>query len=240
MARVQTSAALPKHAQISEMLLRDIAAGRLADGMRLPPEKEMAKQLGIAVGTLRRALETLEGTGSLHRVQGSGNYIRARKGVPSIYAMLRLELIDGAGLPTAECLSINALPKPESAPFFGPSPRGWRFRRLRFLDRVPAALEEIWLDASWVDEIVAEEVSESLYLFYREKLGLAIMSAEDRVSLRSVPDWADPRFAVSTGVPAGFVERIARDATGAAVEYSHTWFDPETVRYTNRIGKGSA
>jgi GntR family transcriptional regulator len=30
------TSALPKYLQISEMLIRDIAAGRLADGARLP------------------------------------------------------------------------------------------------------------------------------------------------------------------------------------------------------------
>ena len=41
------------------MLIRDIAAGRLSEGERLPPEREMAAELGIAVGTLRQALADL-------------------------------------------------------------------------------------------------------------------------------------------------------------------------------------
>lgn len=238
MARGRGSAALPKHAQISEMLIRDIAAGRLADGVRLPPEREMADGLGIAVGTLRKALETLAGKGLLDRVQGSGNYVRARENVASIYSMLRLELTGGGGLPTAELLSVDRLPKPGDAPGFGPSPQGWRFRRLRFLGGVPAALEEIWLDAGRAERIAAEDVSESLYLFYRERLGLVILSAEDRVSLAPVPDWRDPRFPPEVGATAGHVTRIARDSTGDPVEYSRTWFDPGTVIYVNRIGKG--
>lgn len=238
MARGQTSAALPKHAQISEMLIRDIASGRLADGVRLPPEREMAESLGIAVGTLRKALETLANKGLLDRVQGSGNYVRARQGVASIYSMLRLELTAGGGLPTADLLSVDRLAKPADAPGFGPSDTGWRFRRLRFLSGVPAALEEIWLDGAQARDIVAREVSESLYLFYRERLGLVILSAEDRVSLAPVPDWRDARFPPQVGQMAGYVERLSRNAEGAAVEFSRTWFDPGTVTYINRIGRG--
>ncbi|MEC9403613.1 MAG: GntR family transcriptional regulator, partial [Pseudomonadota bacterium] len=37
----QTSTALPLYVQISELLIRDIAAGRLIDGERLPPERDM-------------------------------------------------------------------------------------------------------------------------------------------------------------------------------------------------------
>ena len=39
----QTSTALPLYVQISELLIRDIAAGRLIDGERLPPERDMAE-----------------------------------------------------------------------------------------------------------------------------------------------------------------------------------------------------
>lgn len=238
MARGKTSAALPKHAQISEMLIRDIAAGRLADGARLPPEREMAEGLGIAVGTLRKALRNLSEKGLLHRVQGSGNYVRARDGVSSIYSMLRLELIEGGGLPTAELLSVDRLEKPADAPVFGAARDGWRFRRLRFLGGIPAALEEIWLDGAQAETIAVEEVSESLYLFYRERLGLVVLSAEDRVSLAPVPGWRDPRFAPAVGQIAGYVERLSFSADGAAVEFSRNWFDPEKVIYINRIGKG--
>lgn len=237
MTRGRSSAALPKHAQISETLIRDIASGRLVDGARLPPEREMAEQLGIAVGTLRKALDTLSAKGLLDRVQGSGNYIRARDGVVSIYSMLRLELKAGGGLPTADFLSVESLPKPADAPEFGPSETGWRFRRLRFLGGTPAALEEIWLDGAQADRILPEDVSESLYLYYREKLDLVILSAEDRVGVSLVPEWRDARFPQDVGAVAGYVERIARDNTGAAVEFSRTWFDAETVIYINRIGK---
>ncbi|MEL6700823.1 MAG: GntR family transcriptional regulator, partial [Pseudomonadota bacterium] len=66
---------LPKHLQIGEMLVREIASGRLADGARLPSERQMASELNVAVGTLRRALDDLTERGLLERVQGSGNYV---------------------------------------------------------------------------------------------------------------------------------------------------------------------
>ena len=51
---------------------------------------QMAAGLGIAVGTLRKALASLEDKGLLERVQGSGNYVRAKADTGSIYAFLRL------------------------------------------------------------------------------------------------------------------------------------------------------
>jgi len=75
MARSQ---ALPKYIQVSEMLIREIAAGHLSDGARLPPERDMAVGLDISVGTLRKALADLEDKGMLERVQGSGNFAASR------------------------------------------------------------------------------------------------------------------------------------------------------------------
>ena len=50
---------LPKYLQISELLIRDIAAGRLEDGSRLPTERDLATQLSTSVGTLRKAFSEL-------------------------------------------------------------------------------------------------------------------------------------------------------------------------------------
>jgi GntR family transcriptional regulator len=227
--------ALPLHMQISETLIRDINAGRLVDGERLPPERDMAAGLGIAVGTLRKALETLQEKGLIQRVQGSGNYIRAKADAESVYAFLRLELAEGGGLPTADVLSVDLLPKDPRLPRFGASEQGHRIRRLRYLSGQVAAVEEIWLDASLSPTLTADDLSESLYLFYRTRLGLRIARAEDRVGQGPLPGWSPPAFPHPPGAPLPMITRITWTHDGAAVEASWTWFDPDRVRYTVRL-----
>ncbi|RRI00744.1 GntR family transcriptional regulator [Mesorhizobium tamadayense] len=226
---------LPVHLQISEMLIREIAAGRLADGARLPPEREMAASLGIAVGTLRRALADLTGKGLLDRIQGSGNYVRARAELIGIYAFFRLERIGGGGLPTAEILSVERLRKPSDLPEFGSAREGHRIRRLRRLDGQPAAIEEIWLDASRTERLERDDLSESLYLHYRLALGFSIARAEDHIAVAPVPDWAPADFKPQPQTVVGFIERIAWAGDGASVEYSRSWFDPGVARYVTRF-----
>ena len=232
------ASALPKFIQLSEMLIREIAAGHLVDGARLPPEREMADDLGVAVGTLRKALADVEQKGLLERVQGSGNYVRHRPAVDSVYAFFRLEHLHGGGLPTAEVLSVDRLAKPVDAPSFGPDPEGHRIRRLRFLDGVVIALEEIWLDGSQRDVIAAADLSDSLYHFYRHELGLVIAAVEDRIGVGAVPDWAPDAFHLRVGLPVGYVERVGRTAAQTPAEFSRTWFDPDRAAYVSRMGKG--
>lgn len=228
------SGPLPVYRQIGERLARDIAAGRLIDGERLPPEREMAEDLGVAVGTLRKALADLAGKGLLDRVQGSGNYVRAGA-VASIYAMFRLELAGGGGRPTAEVLSLAEADKPAALPRFGDGPRAHRIRRLRRLDGRAAALEEIWLCASVAPRVTAADVGDSLYLFYEAALGLHVARAGDRVGQGPVPDWAPEVFGPRPGAPVPEVVRVSETGTGLRPEASFTWIDPETARYVARI-----
>ncbi|NRB16641.1 MAG: GntR family transcriptional regulator [Rhodobacteraceae bacterium] len=230
----QTATALPKYVQISELLIRDIAAGRLLDGERLPPEREMAKELEISVGTLRKSLKELTNKGLLERVQGSGNYIRHGNVEASVYAMFRLELLAGGGLPRADILDLAALEKPAELPQFGTSSRGARIRRLRYLNNTIIAVEEIWLDSD-AGEVRPEAISDSLYHYYMKQLGFWISRAEDRVGIGAVPDWSPETFVLRPGTVTGYIERMSWSDKADPVEFSRTWFNTEKALYVQRL-----
>lgn len=227
--------ALPRYLEITETLVREIASGRLADGQRLPPEREMAAQMGVAVGTLRRALQILDQRGLLRRLQGSGNYVCAENDASSIYALFRLELLSGGGLPTAQVLSVDRLTKDPSLPRFGSHAEGHRIRRLRFLSGMPAAVEEIWLDGACCDRLDPEGLSDSLYLHYRTRLRLQVAAAEDRIGQSPLPAWSPAGFPRSPGQDLPCITRLASTKTGATIEASRSWYDPATVAYVARL-----
>ena len=241
---------LPLHVEISEMVAREIQAGVLADGSRLASERLMADELGVAVGTLRKALLELTKKGLLERVQGSGNYVRKPKqsqNVDTIYNFFRLELVKGGGLPTAQVLSVERLNKAEHFPPFGPhvgnAANGFRIRRLRRLNSIDSAIEEIWIDAPENRHLSGEDLSDSLYLFYRENLKFWITSAEDQVSVNQMPDWTPTTFATDATANHlnneqkvwGYIERKSYDQNNMLAEYSLTWFNPQAARYVARI-----
>lgn len=238
-----TANRLALHVEISEMLAREIQAGILVDGMRLPPERAMAKELGVAIGTLRKALLDLSEKGLLERVQGSGNYIKkvhdlsGAAAAKTIYSFFRLELTSGGGLPTADVLSVRKVKKPADIANIGESVHGHRIRRLRRLNGIDAAIEEIWIDSALQSHINVEELYDSLYLFYKDKLGFWISRVEDRVSAQRLPDWKPKSFGLSPenkNCVWGYIERISFDQSNICVEYSKTWFDPNTTRFVSR------
>ena len=225
---------LPKYIQISEFLAREIAAGRLISGTRLAPERQMAKDFKTSVITLRKALKRLNDLGLLRRIHGSGNYVKQNNVTGSVYAMFRLELIEGGGLPRASILDFKVIEKPKDLIPFGQSNQATRIRRLRYLNDVVIALEEIWIDKS-VGDVRLKNISESLYKYYAEQLGLWISKAEDSVSIEKVPKWAPEAFSLDKGTLTGFVERLSWGQFKYPVEYSRTWFDTSRSRYVQRL-----
>ncbi len=82
---------------IAGALRRQISAAQFARDDRLPPERMLAEQYGVARGTVREALKQLEDSGFVERRAGSGTYVTysERDDTRSIVETTRpLELID--------------------------------------------------------------------------------------------------------------------------------------------------
>ncbi|MFF9240128.1 winged helix-turn-helix domain-containing protein [Streptomyces sp. NPDC014801] len=64
--------------QVADHIARRIEAGELRPGARLEGERELAEQLGVAVGTVRRAVEDLRQRGLVVTLPAKGTYIADR------------------------------------------------------------------------------------------------------------------------------------------------------------------
>jgi GntR family transcriptional regulator len=228
---------LPLHIKINELLSRELTAGHWRAGERLPTESVLAAQLGCSVGTLRKSLATLEAEGFIERRHGSGTYVKQAPTGKAVYEFFRLALRTGEGLPTAVVLSFDTIPHPNDIAPFGNqiSTHCYRVRRLRLLNNTPIALEEIYFDTRHNTALTMNDLGEALYLFYQTRLGFWIASAQDSVSIDTVPAWTNPLFALPAGTACGYIERRSYAATDALEEFSRTWFNPKVAHYVSRI-----
>jgi len=62
-------------AQVVDHVRREIEAGRLGPGDRLPPERELAQRMGVSRPSLRSGLRTLTAMGIIHARRGAGTFI---------------------------------------------------------------------------------------------------------------------------------------------------------------------
>ena len=65
----------PISEEIVEEIVHQIRSGKLLVGMKLPPERVFAQQLGVSRTSLREALRTLKRMGCVRSAAGDGNYI---------------------------------------------------------------------------------------------------------------------------------------------------------------------
>jgi GntR family transcriptional regulator len=230
---------LPVYLQVAELLTRQIKAGYWHQGERLPTEAELAATLKVAVGTLRKALALLEEQDVLQRVQGSGTYVKRAAGAKRLYELFRLELVTGPGLPTARILDVARMARPSHVPALGKGvcDEVWRVRRMRFLNQTPVALEEIWFNGAQCTTLQAEELGDSMYLFYQQRFQVWIARVEDRLSASATPAWTLAPLGLAPNACAGFIERVSWTASNTLAEFSHTWFDPAVCRYVSRLSQ---
>lgn len=66
----------PLHVQVAAILKERIQNGIWPNGSSLPSEKELCAEFGVARGTVRQALQTLEKDGYLRREQGRGTFVQ--------------------------------------------------------------------------------------------------------------------------------------------------------------------
>ncbi|MFG2377001.1 GntR family transcriptional regulator [Streptomyces sp. NPDC048504] len=78
--------------QVVHHIAEQIRSGRLPEGARLPAERDLAEQYGVAVNTVRRAVRDLRDQGLVITVPIKGTFVRADK--PSADAPAETESTD--------------------------------------------------------------------------------------------------------------------------------------------------
>ena len=66
---------IPIYQQLVDMIRAGVKKGTLLPGQQLPTVQELAQQLSIARGTIKRAYDELEHQGLLQKIQGRGTFI---------------------------------------------------------------------------------------------------------------------------------------------------------------------
>ncbi|MGH3344984.1 MAG: GntR family transcriptional regulator [Carbonactinosporaceae bacterium] len=68
----------PVYVQVANHVQGLVETGNLRPGARLPSERDLAAEYGVALGTIRRATRELSERGLVVSVQGKGTYVIER------------------------------------------------------------------------------------------------------------------------------------------------------------------
>ncbi len=83
------------HEEIVEQLKDRIVRGDFVAGSRLPPERELADQLGVNRTTVREALHKLESLGLVEIKHGAGIFVKDYRDSTSLEFIKQLLVVDG-------------------------------------------------------------------------------------------------------------------------------------------------
>jgi GntR family transcriptional regulator len=236
---------IPVHAAIARWLTDLIGRGDLVPGDRLPREDVFAASLGVSRMTLRQALATLEGKGTLERKtgRGGGTFVREPRiecdltGMAGFTEQMRRANLR-AGARVVSATTVPAIAKAASALGVQRGTPVHEIVRVRTARREPLAIERSSFPTGPFPDLLEHGLSGSLYGLMTRVYGLRPSSAVE--SMEPVIARADEAelLRVDPGTALMLVTRTAFTSAGLAVEFARDIFRPDRIKIALRTGIG--
>jgi len=233
MTAVQTGPGSSKQQQVREQLERLITG--LAPGEPLPAERDLARDLGVARMTLRRAVDLLVDEKRLIRRQGSGTFVAGAKVTQRLTATSFSADMRARGLRPGS-RTIEARRSPAGMMLAGlldvpPQTDVLYVRRLRLADDEPMAVEDLHVPATVAPGLTGEDLDgTSFYDLLEQRYDDPVASGTQTIE----PALAGPAEAALLGVEPGspvlLFERTSRVRSGGVAEFVRSTYRGDRYR----------
>jgi GntR family transcriptional regulator len=215
-----TIAARPRYVEIAGELRERIARGELAAGARLPGQRELGRDFGVTVMTVRQALALLEREGLVAARHGAGTFVAER---PVAYRLDGLRSLadelaaQGVRLETRVLSARVEELGPAHARLLGRrTRRAYVVERLRLADDVPVALQRSLLAAGAERALRDVDLAtRPLYEALESGLGLRVGRARETLRPVALGEREAGLLRVAPGAPAFESERVTLALDGA-------------------------
>jgi GntR family transcriptional regulator len=206
------------HYQLQQEIRRGIESGQWAPGSVIPPERKLAEEFGVSLGTVRTAILNLVSEGLLYRIQGKGTMVAGSKMIRESIryyhfvgdfgrkeAVPKLKLLD---LTVVEAMAeINRRLKMHHAE------KLYQLRRLVLLSEKPAVYSCSYLPCGLfpgLDEFPRSRFEKvPLYLALEDHFGLPTLSNSDLMSVASAEGETAKLLKIKENSPILNVEMLA-------------------------------
>lgn len=234
---------MSRYGWLAATLRSRITHGEWAPGSAIPAEAVLAREHGVALGTLRQAVGVLVEEGLLERVHGSGTFVRSGLSGASMLRFFRFRSQDGDLGEVPKSTILERHPEPAEAPqaealgVAAGSPV-LSLRRVRSLGGAPCLVERIWLALPRFDalaELPPGDWGDLLYPLYQQRCGVSVMRAQDELSFGLLDKLDASALRLRPRHPCVLVERRAFDLRGECVELRHTRGDAFSFHYSAQL-----
>lgn len=229
--------------RVSNVLREHILSGHWEPGIKLAPESELARQLGISRPSLREAMRILAHEQLIVVKHGLGTFVaRETKRVMGTLEVMRsiTDLIRAAGgEPQHRELKIELVQPSESTAValeIEPGTKVGQVSRVRMIDDAAFVLAEesvVLGDGLRTFETLTKFTGESLYEFLRSDFGVAISHSVSQISAVSADETMADLLNLSAGAPLLLMRELHFGFDGKPVLLTINHHNTAVVEFTS-------
>ncbi len=237
----------PLYEEVRAHLTEGIAEGRWKAGDALPPENAIAAEFGVAIGTVRKAVDALVAQGALVRRQGKGTYVTSHDNRRMLFHFFPIVGVDGAKAPPevrtvrferarADAAEAAALGLPRDE-------RVIRIRNVLSLSGQPVIVDDITIAAALfpgLTERIFTGRDNTIYHLYQSRYGINVLRTDEHLRAGLAAGEVAGLLQVAPGSPLLEIRRVALTFRDRPVERRLSRVNTAAHAYHNTFGKGEA
>lgn len=235
---------LPLYRSVKRALLQAIESGACAPGAVLPAENALAKRFGVAVGTLRHAVDELVAEHILVRRQGRGTFVAMHNADRFLFQFFHVERADGLReTPQVELLEferVRADPDAASILRLRPGDPVITIQNRLSLQGRPVVHDHITLPAHLFKGLTQRRVVErpsTIYHLYQIDFGITVVRAHERARAALADRAAMRVLGVAAGTPVVQVRRTALTFGDRPIEYRLSTINTAVHEYVHSLSR---
>jgi GntR family transcriptional regulator len=225
----------PLYRQARDLLVKRIVDGEWPPGAVLPSESELAVEIGVSQGTVRKALDELEAEKFVVRRQGKGTFVARHDEARILFQFFKLIPDSGESeFPESQILSVesdSADARTAAALALRPGARVVRIERLRSLGGEVCIVERIALPRALFPGIEKRALPNNLYELYRSDFGVTMVRASEKLKAVAATRRDAKYLGLAAGAPLLSVDRTAIAADGRPAEWRLSLCRTDTLHY---------
>jgi GntR family transcriptional regulator len=229
----------PLYRQVKDVLVKRIAEGVWAADGVLPSEPDIAADLGVSHGTVRKALDELAAENLVIRRQGKGTYVARHDEERILFQFFKLIPDTGERrFPDSRIVGVEVRDADADAARILNLRKGARvvaIERVRMLADTVCIFEHIVLPKALFPGIEKRDLPNNLYELYRAEFGVSIARAAERLKAVAATRREAKHLDVPVGTPLLAVDRTALAIDGAPVEWRVSLCRTDTVHYLSDL-----
>jgi len=235
---------LPLYEEVRLRLTESISAGRWRPGAAIPAERDLAATFGVAIGTIRKAVDSLVAERVLVRRQGKGTFVTQHDGSRLLFHFFHIVARDGRKtqpeVATLDFRRDRASAAEAFALGVAPAEKVIRIRNVLSLDGSPVMVDDITLAAALfpgLSEKTFVARSNTIYQLYQSRFGINVLRTDERLRAILVPRDVASHLGVPSGTPLLEIRRVALTFRDRPVELRLSRVDTARHDYHNTLGK---